>query len=86
MIGGTPAYATPTPLISPTTSAIPMISGMIHTSFEPSPSARNAVSTAAPATVAGIERSMPPVSMHSVWPKPTSPMNDALIRIVRTWA
>ncbi len=64
----------------------PTTIGTIQMRCDELPLARNAVSTAAPARFDGIERSIPPVSMHSVWPKPTNPMNDAVISTVRTWS
>ena len=52
--------------MSPTASAKPSTTGRIQASLEASPPARYDVSTAEPATVAGIERSMPPVRMQNV--------------------
>ena len=83
MMGGTPAYATPNPFRRPTTTPATKTRGITHVNRAVTPLARLAVTRAAPARTDGIDRSIPPVSMHSVWPTPTKPVNEAVMRIVR---
>ena len=68
MIGWTLRNATPTPLKMPIATATPKITGIVQTSSESDPRLRQVRSTAATLVIHGIERSMPPAMMTTVWP------------------
>ena len=85
-MGGIRNRAIPTPLMMPTSAPKPSTSGTAHRSAPSLLRVREVTSIAAPVSVQGIDRSMPPPMMTMVWPMATMPMNEAPMMSVATWA
>ena len=69
----------------PTRAPIARTSGIAQISGPFFPFANIVMRIAAPFSVQGIERSMPPPRITNVWPRATMPMNEAWIVRIRMW-
>ena len=83
MIGGTPKWATPTPLINPIMAPPASTSGTTQTSGTSWPPQSSAMMMAAELSTQGTERSMPPPMMTKVWPSATMPTKAASTTVER---
>ena len=83
MIGGTPNWATPTPLTRPMKAPPASRSGITQASGRFCPPHSSAMMIAAEFSTQGTDRSMPPPMMTKVWPSATMPTKAASTTVER---